>query len=111
MAPRGSEVTRRVPVPLPVGTWVGAADGVGKGTTGPQIGVGVGVIYHDGRWDGVGIGFGIVGDDCPLYCEIKSLLLIAAAGKLTIARITTILITRCKFFMVLPPPSKGKVKD
>ena len=62
MAPGGSEVTRRVPVPLPVGTWVGA--GVGKGITGPQTGVGVGVIYHDGMWDG-GVKVG-GGEDPPV---------------------------------------------
>jgi hypothetical protein len=55
--------------------------------------------------DGAGYsGVRIVGADCPLYCAIKSLLLIATTGEQTRARITTILITTGHGFIGLSTP-------
>jgi hypothetical protein len=71
------------------------------------VGVGIGLIgrhqsIFEGDGVGVGIGVRIVGDDCPMYCEIRSLLLIAMAGAHTRARITTIPIKRRIFFITTP---------
>jgi len=61
--------------------------------------------------DGVGVGLvgirvGMVGADCPVYCEIRSALLIARTGEQTRVRITTILIKRRQVFIEILPPSK-----
>ena len=56
---------------------------------------------------GADVGVGLAGTDWPLYCETRSLLLMARTGEQMIARITIIAMRTGQVFMLIESAFRG----